>query len=78
MVQWSGQEGAREKGVYIMIMDLLGPSLEDLFKFCGGRFSLKTALMVGHQMVKFISSYLEARYHCKTSCQELCTQRHQA
>ena len=51
VVQWAGQEGARDKGVYIMIMDLLGPSLEVLFKFCGGRFSLKTALMVGHQMV---------------------------
>ena len=50
-VQWSGQEGARDKGVYIMVMDLLGPSLEDLYKFCGGRFSLKTTLMVGHQMV---------------------------
>ena len=36
-----------------MIMDLLGPSLEDLFKFCGGRFSFKTTLMVGHQMVSY-------------------------
>ena len=43
-----------------MIMDLLGPSLEDLYKFCGGRFSLKTTLMVGHQMLGTI-----ARLHAK-------------
>lgn len=43
-----------------MVMDLLGPSLEDLYKFCGGRFSLKTTLMVGHQMLGTI-----ARLHAK-------------
>ena len=58
---WSGQEGTREKGVYIMVMDILGPSLEDLYKFCGGRFSLKTTLMVGHQMV--ITLYFTLSLH---------------
>jgi len=42
-----------------MVMDLLGPSLEDLYKFCGGRFSLKTTLMVGHQMVIFMKFITE-------------------
>ena len=60
-VLWSGQEGTREKGVYIMVMDILGPSLEDLYKFCGGRFSLKTTLMVGHQMV--INLYFTLSLH---------------
>ena len=41
-----------EEGDYnILIMDLLGPSLEDLFNFCGRKFQLKTTLMVADQMI---------------------------
>ena len=39
----------------ILIMELLGPSLQDFLKYCWGRFSLKTVLMLAKQarMIKF-------------------------
>ena len=37
-----------EEGEYkYLAMNLLGPSLGDLLEYCGGKFSMKTTLMLG-------------------------------
>ena len=46
-VRWFGVEGEFN----ILVMDLLGPSLEDLFNFCSRKFSIKTVLMLADQLI---------------------------
>ena len=33
------------------MLDLLGPNLEELFTFCGRRFSTKTIVLIGIQLL---------------------------
>ncbi|KAL5649393.1 hypothetical protein ACJX0J_040202, partial [Zea mays] len=46
-LKWFGVEGQYN----VMVIDLLGPSLKDLFNYCSRKFSLKTVLMLADQMV---------------------------
>lgn len=52
-VYYFGQEGLHN----ILVIDLLGPSLEDLFDHCNRRFSIKTVVMVAKQMVRTAGSF---------------------
>ncbi|KAI8394236.1 kinase-like domain-containing protein [Radiomyces spectabilis] len=50
-----GQEGLHN----ILVIDLLGPSLEDMFDICGRKFSVKTACMLAKQMLTRVQTIHE-------------------
>ncbi|TFK28158.1 kinase-like protein [Coprinopsis marcescibilis] len=54
-VHYFGQEGLHN----VLVIDLLGPNLEDLFDMCGRKFSIKTVCMAAKQMVTRVQSIHE-------------------
>jgi len=46
-VYMNGQEGLYN----VIVMDLLGPSLEELLQSCGGKLTLKSVLMLAEQLI---------------------------
>jgi casein kinase I homolog HRR25 len=55
-VRWYGEDC----DFYVMISVLLGPSLGDLFNFCGRKFLLKTVLLLADQLISRVE-YLLAK-----------------
>ncbi|KAK1289199.1 Casein kinase I isoform delta-like [Acorus calamus] len=55
-LKWFGMEGEYN----IMVIDLLGPSLEDFFNYCNRKFTLKTVLMLADQMINRVE-YMHSR-----------------
>ncbi|KAH9761169.1 Casein kinase 1-like protein 3 [Citrus sinensis] len=55
-IKWYGVDGEDN----VLVLDLLGPSLEDLFVYCRRKFSLKTVLMLADQMIARIE-YVHSR-----------------
>jgi casein kinase I family protein HRR25 len=50
-VRWFGTEG----GFNALVLDCLGPSLEDLFERCHFKFTLSTVLLLADQLVCIFS-----------------------
>jgi serine/threonine protein kinase len=46
----------------VVVFELLGPNLEDLFRYCDNRFSLKTTLMLMDQFLHRVESLHTAGY----------------
>ena len=60
-----GDEKTEDGKMYhVMVMDLLGKSLEDLFQECRRKFDLKTVLHISCQMVSY-HLYLRASHTTK-------------
>jgi serine/threonine protein kinase len=55
-VHWNGVEGKYN----VIVTDLLGPNMDDLFEFCGNKFTLKTVLKLADQMISRLE-YLHSK-----------------
>ena len=57
-IKWIGESNKWN----IMIIEYLGPSIEDLFELCSKRFNLKTVLMIVEQILSIIQHIHEKGY----------------
>lgn len=57
-IRWYGKEG----NYRVLVMDMLGPTLQDLFESHDGPFSLKTVLMIADQLISRVE-YLHSQLY---------------
>jgi serine/threonine protein kinase len=57
-VFWHGYHGDFQ----VVVFELLGPNLADLFRYCDDKFSLKTTLMLMDQLLRRVESLHAAGY----------------
>ena len=58
---WFGTEGEYN----VLVTSLLGPSLEWMFQFCEGKFSLKTILLLSDQVISHFEDLHTKGYICR-------------
>jgi hypothetical protein len=56
-LKWFGVEG----NYSLMAIDLVGPSLEDMFNYCNRKLTLKTVLMLADQLVSQHENYYKVK-----------------
>lgn len=54
--------GLHEPLYNVLVMDLLGPSLQDLFAYCGRKLSVKTTLLVADQILEIMDFIHKKHY----------------
>ena len=53
---WSGQQDDYN----VLVLEMLGPNLDNLHQLCGRKFSLKTTLLIAFELIK-IAQYIHSR-----------------